>query len=36
VVVSARELQLILEGINHKLLRKAHAYVAALRAARNG
>jgi hypothetical protein len=36
VVVSARELQLILEGINYKLLRKADAVVAALRAARQG
>jgi transposase len=36
VVVSARELQLILDGINHKLLRKARALGAALRAARNG
>jgi transposase len=36
VVVSARELQLILDGINHKLLRKARALGAAMRAARNG
>jgi transposase len=35
VVVSTRELQLILDGINHKLLRKARATVEAIRAARN-
>jgi transposase len=36
VVVDARELHLILEGLNHKLLRKADAVVAAIRAARQG
>lgn len=36
VVVGARELQLILDGLNHKLLRKARATVEAIRAARNG
>jgi transposase len=34
VVVDERELQLILRGLNHKLLRKADAIVAAIRAAR--
>jgi hypothetical protein len=36
VVVDARELHLILGGLNHKLLRKADAIVAAIRAARKG
>jgi transposase len=35
VVVSARELELILDGINHKLLRRTLAMGRAIRAARN-
>ena len=34
VVVDARELHLILGGLNHKLLRKARATVAAIRASK--
>jgi transposase len=36
VVVDERELHLILRGLNHKLLRKADAVVAAIQAARKG